>query len=369
MRKPPFIAQAALTLTLLHAYLSPAAAQSEKMLHAQEKLTEKSQKLIEWLHNGPETGGKRNRTLLMRFDSLLSKMYEAKTDTYYVARPSTKWTLKTRIDFKATRFSVEGTDYLGKHYIYEMNSEEKKTLGININYKGLSTSLSITPAHLTGKNTDLEWFFNFYTNSFGGDISVNNLHSFTGTVSNEGKSEVMDFSGVKLQNVAINGYYVFNKRKFSYPAAFTQSYIQKRSQGSFLLGTSFSTGNIEVPGSLISIDNGHYINRIGMTHATVGAGYAYNYVPGRRWLLHLSALPSFVVWKNYTMHYSSGKDEKMPWRCFDASITGRFSAIYLTGFYFFGTTAVYQVSLVGDEAKFSLTKENIKARIFAGIRF
>lgn len=178
----------------------------------------------------------------------------------------------------------------------------------------------------------------------------------------------MDFSGVKLQSVTIDGYYVFNKRKFSYPAAFTQSYIQKRNQGSVLLGASFSTGNIEVPINLINTEEGYNIKRIGMTHVTLGAGYAYNYVPGRHWLLHLSALPSFVVWKNYNM-YSVNEQKKMPWRFFDVFITGRFSAIYSTGFYFFGITSVYQASQVGEEEKFALMKENFKARFFAGIRF
>lgn len=126
------------------------AAQSDKMLHTQKKLTEKSKEFIKWIQNESESP-KGKKSLLVKFDSLLSKMYEAKTDTNYVARPSTQWTLKIRTDAKATRFTINGTDRLGKHYTYEMNSEEKKTLGININYKGLSTSLSVNPAHLTGK--------------------------------------------------------------------------------------------------------------------------------------------------------------------------------------------------------------------------
>ena len=368
MRTSSCIASTAFMLALSHIYISHAAAQSDKMLHTQEILTEKSKKFIERLQNDSDTTHKGKKSLLIRFDSLLSKMYETKTDTHYVVRPSTHWTLKIRTDFKATRFTVEGADIFGKHYTYEMNSEEKKTIGININYKGLSTSLSFNPAHLTGKKTDMEWFLNFYTNSFGGDISVNNLHSFTGHVNHEGVNENMDFSGVKLQSVTVNGYYAFNKRKFSYPAAFTQSYIQKRSQGSFLLGASFSTGNIKMPANLINTDKGYDIRRINMTHATLGAGYAYNYVPGKRWLLHLSALPSFVVWKNYNL-YSADRQEKMPWRFFDFSVTGRFSAIYSTGFYFFGVTSVYQMYKVGEEEKFALMKENFKARFFAGIRF
>lgn len=356
------------TLTLLYICVSHAAAQSGSTLCIQEATAKTPQQTTRTLQDALSMSDKNKKSLLVRFDSLLSKMYEANTDTLYVSRPHTRWTFKIKTDIKATAFTVNGTDNTGTHYVCEMNSREKETVGFNISYKGLSGSFSVNPAHLKGEKTDMEWFFNLYTNSFGCDISVNNLHSFTGFMDSNGQKTDTDLSAVKLQSFTVNGYYVFNKHKFSYPAAFTQSYIQKRSRGSFLLGASFSTGNIETPANLLQTDEGYSIRRIGMTHAAFGAGYAYNYVPGKHWLLHLSALPTFVVWKNYNMQFSDGS-VKMPWQFFDLFITGRFSATYYTGNYFFGITYVYQVSKTGKEEKFLLTKENFKARLFAGIRF
>ena len=45
-----------------------------------------------------------------------------------------------------------------------------------------------------------------------------------------------DMLAVKTLNV--NAYYAFDSSRFSYPAAFSQSYIQRRSAGSFLLAFS-----------------------------------------------------------------------------------------------------------------------------------
>ncbi|MBQ8127243.1 MAG: DUF4421 family protein [Prevotella sp.] len=43
---------------------------------------------------------------------------------------------------------------------------------------------------------------------------------------------------MKLQTLNVNGYYIFNRRHFSYPAAFAHSYVQRRSAGSLVLAVS-----------------------------------------------------------------------------------------------------------------------------------
>ena len=42
--------------------------------------------------------------------------------------------------------------------------------------------------------------------------------------------------------LTLNAYYAFNGRRFSYPAVFSQSWMQKRSCGSLMLGASFMGG-------------------------------------------------------------------------------------------------------------------------------
>ena len=43
----------------------------------------------------------------------------------------------------------------------------------------------------------------------------------------------------------LNLYYIFNNRRFSYPAAFSQSTNQRRSAGSFIIGFSVSAHNLD----------------------------------------------------------------------------------------------------------------------------
>ena len=60
---------------------------------------------------------------------------------------------------------------------------------------------------------------------------------------NEEKS--MESGDVAMKMLNVVGYYIFNHRRFSYSAAFTQSYIQRRSAGSWLAGFSYQGGSIE----------------------------------------------------------------------------------------------------------------------------
>ena len=41
-----------------------------------------------------------------------------------------------------------------------------------------------------------------------------------------------------------------------------------------------------------------------MVNIGIGGGYGYNYVPGKGWLLHISALPTFIVYSNTSMVFN-----------------------------------------------------------------
>lgn len=108
-----------------------------------------------------------------------------------------------------------------------------------------------------------------------------------------------------------DGYYIFNKRRFSYKAAYRQSVIQKRSAGSWLAGAMFyysdfrydDLSNAEL---LVYMNN---VGRIKQWQANVGAGYGYNYVPAKGWLISAMAMPMLTVYNhvdfyNYKSWYS-----------------------------------------------------------------
>lgn len=98
---------------------------------------------------------------------------------------------------------------------------------------------------------------------------------------------------IKVRTVIANAYYLFNGKRFSYCAAYDQSVFQKRSAGSLLAGAMYYYGRInyasDANAPLIYLMHG--LGRVKTWQGSVGAGYAYNWVPARGLLVSAMAMP------------------------------------------------------------------------------
>ena len=173
-----------------------------------------------------------------------------------------------------------------------MSTAHKATLSLAANYRGLSAALAVNPGNLSGKDKDFELNLNAFANRYGIDVVYQAAKSLTGKSVFNGESFHLDKGMIDMKMLNVNGYYAFNYRRFSYPAAFNQSYIQKHSAGSWLVGFSFMGGRMKTTAS--KPENTPLL-RTYVGHFGVGGGYAYNLVLYQKWLLHLSFLPSIVV--------------------------------------------------------------------------
>ena len=99
---------------------------------------------------------------------------------------------------------------------------------------------------------------------------------------------------VNITSLYLNGYYVFNGRRYSQAAAYNQSVIQRRSAGSLLLGATLYLAGIDLSddknSSLILLSSG--VGRIVIHQANIGVGYGYNWVPFRGFVVNAMAMPT-----------------------------------------------------------------------------
>ena len=104
-----------------------------------------------------------------------------------------------------------------------------------------------------------------------------------------------------------------------------------------------------------------------MTNIGLGAGYGYNYVPSQGWLLHISALPTFIVYSNTSMTFG---DTHVPlhYHFPEVIITGRGAVVRQAGNKYFGMSMVFNFTNIGH--KESLAVHNIKwnFQTFFGLR-
>lgn len=311
--------------------------------------------------SAPMQGKGRLKQFLLRTDSVLSTRYRnAKIDTLYITRPPTKWTAKARLNVSGATVATEGKSD-GTTYASEMKADYKSTLSAAINYLGVSVALSLNPAKLLGRYNDYEYNLNSYSNRMGFDVIYQDAHNFTGWHEvNGGGHQDLPPDITNLRTLNLNAYYAFNGRRFSYPAAFTQSFIQRRSAGSFLLAASFQ-------GQEAKVETADFTHLKVMNFA-LGGGYGYNYVPAPNWLLHISALPTLIVYTHTSLTFY-GTRMPMPYHFPEVIITGRGAVVRQIGRCFAGVSMVFNFTDIGNKNKLKVENTKWRTRIFFGFRF
>ena len=299
---------------------------------------------------------------VVRVDSLMQIRYHrAKIDTAYVIRPRTRFTVSARFNMTGSRIDMEGF-YEGKRLRSRTKADYKKTVSVAVNYLGLSGTLSLNPAKLLGRYRDFEASLVYYGKHYGGDLIYQDAKNYHGYLDLEDYPRMeLPPNAFKMRSLNASGYFVFNHRRFSYPAAMTQGYIQRRSAGSWMLALS-------AQGMQGRYTDTH-VSKLSITNVGVGGGYGYNYVPARRWLIHISVLPTFIVYNYSSLKYD---ESRVPLRYDfpEVIITTRSAVVWQVRHnQFAALSGVYYFSDNGTKSSLDIENTRWRARIAYGFRF
>ena len=200
------------------------------------------------------------------------------------------------------------------------------------------------------KNKGTGFDLSLYSSKLGVDIfyrrTGNNykIHKIRGFYDEIPSDYSEDFSGLKVDIKGLNLYYIFNNRKFSYPAAFSQSTNQRRNAGTFIAGFSISKHNLDfdyqqLPAYIQERMNpGMKVNKIKYTNANISFGYAYNWVFARNCLACLSLTPA-IAYKASDVDAET-QEGKAWYSKFNLDFLLRAGVVYNNGKYFVGTSFV-----------------------------
>lgn len=154
--------------------------------------------------------------------------------------------------------------------------------------------------------------FDLFYRKTGNDYLIRNF-SLGEEVETE-KLKGLAFSGISASIKGFNLYYIFNHKKFSYPAAFSQSTVQKRSSGSAIVGIGYTRHSLTVDWNKLYnvvtdklgqevadeyLDSNLTFGKIEYTDVSLSGGYGYNWVFARNWLF-ASSLAFAVGYKQST---------------------------------------------------------------------
>ena len=134
-----------------------------------------------------------------------------------------------------------------------------------------------------------EMSLNIYSSKFGVDLyyrktgSDFKFRSHEGFITNNTFKNIQ-FDGLQSSIKGLNAYWIFNHKRFSYPAAYSQSTNQRKSAGSFKAGFSYSQHKIsfnpeKLPDEMEPQLNPHLrFYRIKYSDYSLGVGYGNNWV-------------------------------------------------------------------------------------------
>ena len=201
------------------------------------------------------------------------------------------------------------------------------------------------------KKRGTEFDLSLYSSKLGVDIfyrSTGNdykIHKVSGFSDEIPSNYSEDFNGLKVKMKGLNLYYIFNNRRFSYPAAFSQSTNQRRNAGSFIAGFSVSTHNLDFDYTKLpkiiqeNMNPGMKVKHIKYTNISLNVGYAYNWVFARNCLACLSFNPA-VAYKTSRIEKTEEREADDWYKNFNIDFILRAGVVYNNSKYFVGTSFV-----------------------------
>ena len=246
---------------------------------------------------------------LHQVQQYLDAKAKAKVDPHYIEVPEKPWRVMLR--YKENAVDVDFTQSIdilatNEHSDWNLCFEPPiaSSVGFWVGYRGTGFSFAKSLTKNAGRyysvsSTGAKYGFNFRLRRFNTqDAKFSATDYENGQTTGKYDTDVKMPSPVWIRSVYINGYYVFNGRRYSQAAAYNQSVIQRRSAGSFLVGatwyqSSFDYADIK---NVLFMIIGHGIYRVKVHQANLGIGYGYNWVPLRGLVVNAMAMSTVSVY-------------------------------------------------------------------------
>lgn len=167
---------------------------------------------------------------------------------------------------------------------YKLSENLCKKIGIEVGYGniGFGYGLEVGPRSATKKSS---LAFNVIGKSWGARLNYFKItNPFTSGLTlwdEDGELLLQDEftteEKASLRSFTIDGYYVFNNKRFAYPAAYKMGLVQRRTAGSWMLTARYMQGDLynSLNGSW---DSYNLLDCYSTMQASVGGGYSANFV-------------------------------------------------------------------------------------------
>ena len=253
---------------------------------------------------------------LHQVQQYLDDKAKSKVDPKYIEVPDKPWRVILRYKENGVNVDYEhSVDFPATNERAEwklcFEPPVASSVGFWVGYRGTGISYSKSLTKNAGRyysfsTTGAKYGFNFRLRRFKTDDA-----EFSGKGYKDGQQDGEPYdtafsmpSPVWIRSVYVNGYYVFNGRRYSQAAAYNQSVIQRHSAGSFLLGATWCQSSFDYS----DMANGYFmifgdgISRIKVHQANLGVGYGYNWVPLRGLVVNAMVMPTVSIYNRVKVY-------------------------------------------------------------------
>ncbi len=229
------------------------------------------------------------RTFWQKVNYFLTKPAVVDTSRIYQPKPSFSLGLfstgqeagfHTNVKFN---FDYDGQSIPGLS-TYRLSENLCKKVGFELGYGNIGLGYCFEVGHksawkkraiafnIIGKSWGIRFNYFKITNPFTSGL----------TLGNEGDSlyihdEIISEESAILKNFAIDGYYVFNNKRFAYPAAYKTGMVQRHTAGSWMLTARYMQGSL-YNSPEAAWDSYNLLDCFSTMQASIGGGYSVNFV-------------------------------------------------------------------------------------------
>ncbi len=327
----------------------------------------------------PKTN-KRKRSKLYRFFQNFNAI-----DTAYIEPNHYNFAAMIQESNLFSFYTIEGKNKDDKKQRISLSAHPRLKIGPYVGWHWAFFGYQFDIGRTYTSNKSQQYNISLYSSTIGidyihnknnGDFTITRTKGF-GKENNRNIKDV-HFDGLKTYTNSVNIYYIFNHKKFSYPAAFSQTTQQKKSCGSWKAGVLYSHQKLafdytKLPAALLSTENGGTglydelkFNQINYYDYSVNFGYAYNWAFARNWLFAISASPAL----GYKFSKGQTIDHKQLFSRHNINfdVIGRIGLVWNTNRFFAGFSSVLH-AYTYRKSSFRVSNTIAMTNIYFGINF
>lgn len=253
-------------------------------------------------------------------------------DSTRIFQPAKHWTIRVGYEMRQVGTTIRsdfGIRYPDATYDFTLTQTLQDRaahhVGLNVGFGPVSLGYSFEVGRKEGKSSGLSfayqgtfWGASFRYSKFSSRVQENMDLSIPDS-DYEAHSSFLSLEPGEMTNLILDGYYAFNRHRFSYSAAYDGKTVQKKSTGSWIVGIKYMQGGFKINSNeslLLDISQG--IGQYSTYQFSLGGGYSFNWVlfhrdaesrqdPGRlrNLTLNLTAMPMLTVFnRTITRRYS-----------------------------------------------------------------